>query len=84
MATAGAIGLPALVTKRRPFGPQGKNTIQSHIIEVEGVFAGVAVLIGPDYRFIAIDARLEDLDRTQWPTLAEVRRVTAKVLHHPA
>ena len=58
--------------------------IQSHVIEIEGVFAGVAVLIGPDYRFIAIDPRLEDLDRTQWPTLAEVRRVAGKVLHPAA
>jgi hypothetical protein len=58
--------------------------IQSHVIEIEGVFAGVAVLIGPDYRFIAIDPRLEDLDRTQWPTLAEVRRVAGKALHPAA
>jgi hypothetical protein len=55
--------------------------IQSHVIEVEGVFAGVAVLVGPDYRFIAVDPRLEDLDRTQWPTLAEVRRMAGVVMH---
>ena len=54
--------------------------IQSHIIEIGGVFAGVAVLIGPDYRFIAVDPRLEDIDRTQWPTLADVRRVAGRLL----
>ena len=47
--------------------------LQSHIIEVEGVFVGVAVRIDRGYRFVAIDFRLKELDTSVWPTLDDVR-----------
>lgn len=55
--------------------------IQSHIIEVAGVFAGAAVKTSENFRFIAVDPRLEDLDQSEWPSLAEIRRVAAHVIN---
>jgi hypothetical protein len=49
--------------------------IQSHVIDVDGVFVGVAVRLDTGYRFIATDFRLEQLDSTIWPTLADVQRL---------
>ena len=42
--------------------------LQSHIIEIDGVFVGAAVRIDRGYRFVAIDFRLEELNSTIWPT----------------
>ncbi len=53
--------------------------LQSHIIEIDGVFVGAAVRIDRGYRFIATDFRLEELDSSIWPTLADVRRVARRV-----
>ena len=44
--------------------------LQSHIIEIDGVFVGAAIRIDRGYRFVATDFRLEELDTTIWPTLA--------------
>lgn len=49
--------------------------LQSHIIDVDGRFVGAAVRLDAGYRFIAIDMRLEELDSTIWPTLADVQRL---------
>jgi hypothetical protein len=49
--------------------------IQSHVIDVDGVFVGAAVRLDTGYRFVATDCRLEQLDSTVWPTLADVRRL---------
>ena len=49
--------------------------IQSHVIDVDGVFVGVAVRLDTGYRFVATDFRLDDLDSTIWPTLADIRRL---------
>jgi hypothetical protein len=43
------------------------------------VFVGAAVRIDPGYRFVATDFRLERLDSSIWPTLADVRRVVRRV-----
>jgi hypothetical protein len=53
---------------------------QSHVIEVTGRFAGVAVTAAGRFRFVAIDPRLSDLDGSEWPSLADVRRVVTGVL----
>ena len=47
--------------------------LQSHIIEVDGAFVGVAVRIDRGYRFVATDFRLEELDTLVWPTREDVR-----------
>lgn len=54
--------------------------LQSHIIEVDGVFVGAAIRIDRGYRFVATDFRLEDLDSSVWPTLDDVRRLARRTL----
>jgi hypothetical protein len=54
--------------------------LQSHIIEIDGVFVGAAIRIDRGYRFVATDLRLEGLDSSIWPTLADVRRVARRAL----
>jgi hypothetical protein len=49
--------------------------IQSHVIDVDGVFVGAAIRLDTGYRFVATDYRLEDLDSSIWPSLADVRRL---------
>ncbi len=46
--------------------------LQSHVIEIDGVFVGAAVRLDNGYRFIATDIRLDDLDGTIWPSLPDV------------
>ena len=53
--------------------------LQSHIIEIDGVFVGAAVRIDGGYRFVATDFRLKGLDSSILPTLADVRRVVRRV-----
>jgi hypothetical protein len=54
--------------------------LRSHIIEIDGVFVGAAVHIDRGYRFVATDFRLEDIDSTTWPTLADIRRVARCII----
>jgi hypothetical protein len=53
--------------------------IQSHVIDVDGVFVGAAVRLDTGYRFVATDFRLDELDSTIWPTLADVRRLARRL-----
>jgi energy-converting hydrogenase Eha subunit G len=55
--------------------------IQSHVIDISGVFAGAAVKTSGVFRFVAVDPRLEDLDQSEWPSLSEIRRVATHVIH---
>jgi hypothetical protein len=54
--------------------------IQSHVIDVAGVFAGAAIRTPTNYRFMAVDPRVEDLDQSEWPSLADVRRVVCHLM----
>jgi hypothetical protein len=53
--------------------------LQSHIIDIDGVFVGAAIRIDRGYRFVAIDLRMEELDSTIWPTLADVQRLARRL-----
>ncbi len=53
---------------------------QSHVIEVSGRFAGAAVTHGGEYRFVAVDPRVNALDGSLWPTLPDVQRVVRRLL----
>ena len=53
--------------------------IQSHVIDIEGRFVGAAVREDEGYRFVAVDIRLDDLDGSIWPTLAEMRLQLARL-----
>ena len=53
--------------------------LQSHIIDIDGVFVGAAIRIDRGYRFVATDLRMEELDASIWPSLADVQRVARRV-----
>jgi hypothetical protein len=53
--------------------------LQSHPIDIDGVFVGAAIRLDQGYRFIAINMRLEELDQTIWPTLADVQRLARRL-----
>jgi hypothetical protein len=53
--------------------------LQSHIIDIDGTFVGIAIRLDRGYRFVAIDIRLEELDSTIWPTLADVQRLARRL-----
>ena len=53
--------------------------LQSFPIDVDGVFVGAAVRLDRGYRFIATNMRLEELDQTIWPTLADVQRMARRL-----
>jgi hypothetical protein len=48
--------------------------LQSHIVDIDGRFVGAAIRLTEGYRFVAVDVRLDELDGSIWPTLAEVKR----------
>jgi hypothetical protein len=52
----------------------------SRVIEISGQFAGVAIPHEGKFRFIAIDTRVEELDDSIWPTVADVRRVVRRLM----
>jgi hypothetical protein len=54
--------------------------LQSHVIEIDGRFVGAAVRQAGGYRLVAVDLRLEDLDGSVWPSLADVHRVARQAL----
>lgn len=54
--------------------------LQSHVIEIDGVFVGAAIRLDTGFRFIATDMRLEELDATVWPSLADVQRLARRVI----
>jgi hypothetical protein len=53
--------------------------LQSHTIDIDGVFVGAAIRLDRGYRFIATNMRLEELDQTIWPTLADVQRLARRL-----
>ena len=53
--------------------------LQSHIIDINGNFVGAAVRLENGYRFVALNARLEELDGTTWPNLDTVRRLARQL-----
>jgi hypothetical protein len=53
--------------------------LQSHVIEIDGAFVGAAVRLDTGYRFIATDMKLDDLDGSIWPTLADVHRLARQI-----
>lgn len=58
--------------------------LQSHAIEIDGIFVGAAVRLDRGYRFVAVDLRLYEMDSTVWPTLADLQRVARRFCRTPA
>lgn len=53
--------------------------LRSYPIEIEGAFVGAAVQLDRGFRFIATDYRMEELDQSFWPTLADVKRLARRL-----
>jgi len=53
--------------------------LQSHVIDIDGAFVGAAVRLDAGYRFIATDMRLDELDGSVWPSLADVKRLARRM-----
>jgi hypothetical protein len=53
--------------------------LQSHIIDIDGAFVGAAVRLHTGYRFIATDMKLDDLDGSTWPVLADIQRLARRL-----
>jgi hypothetical protein len=53
--------------------------LQSHVIEIDGAFVGVAVRLDTGFRFIATDIRMEEVDGATLPSLADVRRLAHRL-----
>ncbi|MDX6622024.1 MAG: hypothetical protein QOK36_4410 [Gaiellales bacterium] len=53
--------------------------LQSHVIDIDGAFVGAAVRLDIGYRFIATDMKLDELDGSVWPTLADIKRLARHV-----
>ncbi len=54
---------------------------RSHVIEVSGRFAGAAISCGGAFRFVAVDPQAEELDHSLWPSLPDVQRAVAHLMH---
>lgn len=54
--------------------------IRSHVIDISGVFAGAAIQTSDRYRFVAVDPRLEALNQSEFPSLADIRRAAALLM----
>ena len=52
--------------------------LQSHAIDIDGALVGAAVRLDAGYRFIATDMKLDDLDGSIWPSLADVQRLARR------
>ncbi len=53
--------------------------LQSHVIDIDGAFVSAAVRLDRGFRFIATDMKLDDLDGSIWPTLADVERLARRI-----
>jgi hypothetical protein len=53
--------------------------LQSYIIDIDGVFVGAAIRLDSGYRFVATNLRVEELDESIWPTLADVQRLARRL-----
>jgi hypothetical protein len=70
----------ALALVSLTFNPERTHTmLQSHVIDIDGAFVGAAVRLDKGYRFIATDMKLDDLDGSIFPTLAEVQRLARRI-----
>jgi hypothetical protein len=80
MRCAGMTIARALHARFPDLGPERTHPmLQSHVIDVDGAFVGAAVRLDRGYRFIATDMKLDDLDGSIWPSLADVQRLARRI-----
>ena len=54
--------------------------LQSHIVEIDGVFVGAAIRLAQGFRFVAVDHRLGVLNGSVTGSLMELTRQVRSVL----
>lgn len=54
--------------------------LQSHVIDIDGRFVGIAVRLDRGFRFVAVDPRTEDLGEIIWPGIDDIRRMARRAL----
>jgi len=58
--------------------------LQSHVIDVHGVFAGAAVRTARNFRFVAVHPSLAPINQSEWASLSEVRTAVARLFRAAA
>lgn len=48
--------------------------MQSHVVDIGGVFVGAAIREEAAIRFVAVDPRVEELDQSLWPDMPAMER----------
>ena len=66
-------GPPAQIYARRR-----SHMIQSHVIDIRGVFAGIAVRTARNFRFICVHPSLADLHESEWCSLSAMHSVVSR------
>jgi len=54
--------------------------IRSHVVDIAGVFAGAAIRKPTHFEFVAVHPRLSGIDRSEWPSLSDLRRAASYVM----
>ena len=54
--------------------------LQSHVIDVNGIFAGAAVRREQSFRFVAVHPALAELHHSEFLSLSDIRRTVANHL----
>ncbi len=57
-----------------------QSMLQSHVIDIDGRFVGVALRLDRGFRFIALDPRVEDLAEIIWPGIDDICRMARRAL----
>jgi hypothetical protein len=65
---------------RRHFLIAGIVMLQSHVIDIHGVFAGAAIRNERSFRFVAVHPSLAELHHNDFVSLSDMRRVVANHL----
>ncbi len=53
--------------------------LRSYVVEADGTFLGAVVPLPAGFRFVATDLRVEMLDGSFWPSLADAQRVASQL-----
>ena len=46
--------------------------LQSHVIEIGGIFVGAAITTTTEFRFRAVHSKVKDLDESTWRSLKDL------------
>lgn len=53
------------------------SMLNANVIDVDGRMAGMSIETCGKFRFVAVDLRAEELDGSEWPSLADMQRVVS-------